>query len=154
MEFVFKISSFLETHWLFCSKIRKLLPPGQCGDDEEGIDRLVAASSTYPLEQPREVRRSAATRKCIALATVRWSRPIKTTGFRRPWALSRFLGLLNPVVLMDSPSNYYVSCTCIGFLCSISCHAMYRIRGRMWSGRRGNGLWISLTAVHKCSSRT
>ena len=46
MEFVFELSSFLETHCLlFCSDIRKLLLPGQCGVDEEGIDRQVAASS-------------------------------------------------------------------------------------------------------------
>ena len=52
------------------------LLPGQCGDDEEGIDRLVAASSesyvrnSTPQEQPHEVCRSVATRKCVALATV------------------------------------------------------------------------------------
>ena len=40
MEFVFEI---LETHCLlFCSDIHKLLLPRQCGDDEEGTDRLVA----------------------------------------------------------------------------------------------------------------
>ena len=77
MEFVFAISWFLETHCLlFCSDIRTLLLPGQCGDDEEGIDRLVAACSesyarnSTPQEQPCEVRRSVATRKCVALATV------------------------------------------------------------------------------------
>ena len=74
MEFVFEI---LETHCLlFCSNIRKLLLPGQCGNDEEGTDRLVAPSSdsyarnSTPLEKPREVRRSVATCKCVALATV------------------------------------------------------------------------------------
>ena len=77
MEFVFEILSFLETRCLlFCSDIRKFLLPGQCGDDEEGIDRLVAASNeSYarnltPQEQPREVCHSVATCKCIALATV------------------------------------------------------------------------------------
>ena len=77
MEFVFKISEFLETHCLlFCSDIRTFLLPGQFGDDEEGIDRLVVASSesyvrnSTPQEQPREVCRSVATRKCVALATV------------------------------------------------------------------------------------
>ena len=77
MEFVFEILSFLETHCLlFCSDIRKLLLPGQCSDDEEGIDRLVAASSesyahnSTPQEEPREVCRSVATCKCVALATV------------------------------------------------------------------------------------
>ena len=77
MEFVFEISSFLETHCLlFCSDIRKFLLPGQYSDDKEGIDRLVAASSksyarnSTPQEQPREVCRSVATRKCVALATV------------------------------------------------------------------------------------
>ena len=44
MEFAFKIS--LETRCLLlCSDIRKFLLPGQFGDDEESIDRLVAASS-------------------------------------------------------------------------------------------------------------
>ena len=77
MEFVFEISEFLETHCLlFRSDIRKLLLPGQYGDDEEGTDRLVAPSSesyarnSTPLEQPREVCRSVATRKCVTLATV------------------------------------------------------------------------------------
>ena len=77
MEFVFEISSFLETHCLlFCSDILKFLLPGQCGDDEEGIDRLVAASSesfarnSTPQKQPREVCYSVATCKCVALATV------------------------------------------------------------------------------------
>ena len=77
MEFVFEISSFLEIHCLlFCSDIRKFLLPGQYGDDEEGIDRLVVASSksyahnSTPQEQPCEVCRSVATRKCVALATV------------------------------------------------------------------------------------
>ena len=62
---------------LFCSDIRKLLLPGQCDDDEEGIDRLGAASSEsyaciklHPSEQPHEVCRSVATCKCVALATV------------------------------------------------------------------------------------
>ena len=59
-----------------CSDIRKFLLPRQCGDDEEGIDRLVAASSesyarnSTPQEHPLEVCRSVAMRKCIALATV------------------------------------------------------------------------------------
>jgi len=50
------------------------LLPGQCGDDEEGIDRLLAASSesfarnSTPQEQPRKVRRSVATCKYVALA--------------------------------------------------------------------------------------
>ena len=79
MEFVFEISQSLETHCLlFCSDIRTFLLPGQCGDDKEGIDRLVAASSeSYahnftPQEQPCEVHvcRSVATCKCVALATV------------------------------------------------------------------------------------
>ena len=54
----------------------RYLLPGQCGDDEEGTHRLVAASSesyacnSTPQEQPREVRRSVATRKCVALGTV------------------------------------------------------------------------------------
>ena len=35
---------------------------------------------------------------------------MKTTGFRMPRTLQRrALGLLNPVVFMDSPSNYYVN---------------------------------------------
>ena len=43
---LFSKSQFLETHCLlFCSDIRTFLLPGQCGDDEEGIDRLVVASS-------------------------------------------------------------------------------------------------------------
>ena len=52
------------------------LLPGQCGDDEEGIDRLVAASSesyarnSIPQEHPLEVCHYVATRKCVALATV------------------------------------------------------------------------------------
>jgi len=52
------------------------LLPGQYGDNEEGIDRLVAGSSesyarnSTPQEQPREVCRSVARRKCVALATV------------------------------------------------------------------------------------
>ena len=56
--------------------IHKFLLPGQCGDDEEGIDRLVAASSesyaqySTPQEQPCKVCRSVATCKCVALATV------------------------------------------------------------------------------------
>ena len=41
-----KSHKFLETHCLLlCSDIRTFLLPGQCGDDEEGIDRLVVASS-------------------------------------------------------------------------------------------------------------
>ena len=61
MEFAFEI---LETRCLlFCGDTRKVLLPGQCGDDEEGIDRLLAASSeSYACnstlqEEPREVRR-------------------------------------------------------------------------------------------------
>jgi len=52
------------------------LLPGQCGDDEEAIDRLVTPSSvsyarnSTPQEEPREVCRSVATCKCVALATV------------------------------------------------------------------------------------
>ena len=67
----------LETHCLlFCSNIRKLLFPGQYGVDEESIDTLVVASSesywrnSTPQEQPREVIRSVAKCKCVALATV------------------------------------------------------------------------------------
>ena len=74
---LFSKSQFLETHCLlFCSDIRTFLLPGQCGDDEEAIDRLVAASSesyvrnSTPQEQSREVCRSVATHKCVALATV------------------------------------------------------------------------------------
>ena len=72
MKFVFKILYFLEAHCLlFCSDIRKLLLPGQCGDDEEGIDRLVAPSSesyvrnSTPQEEPCEV--------CRSVATCNWS---------------------------------------------------------------------------------
>ena len=39
-------SRSFETHCLlFCSDSRTFLLPGQCGDDEEGIDGLVAVQS-------------------------------------------------------------------------------------------------------------
>ena len=79
------------------------LLPVQCGDDEEGIDRLVVASSesyvrnSTPQEQPREVCCSVATRTCTGgcrYIIVRRSRPMKTTGFRMPRALSSVLATL------------------------------------------------------------
>ena len=67
---------FVDSLSALCSDIRKFLLSRQCGDDEEGIDRLVAASSesyvrnSTPQEHPLEVCCSVATRKCVALATV------------------------------------------------------------------------------------